>query len=83
MGSLIQPSIGIALSALLVRHCHSDETRRADLTWMEYVADGTVIKYHDFAQIWLHLCKVLDIAPVTESTVLSVVSSSKVLALGF
>lgn len=50
-------------------------------TWMEYIAYGAVVKYHDFAQVRLNLSKILDVRPVAEGAVLSVVSSCKVLAL--
>jgi hypothetical protein len=53
------------------------------LTWVEYVAQGAVIKNHDFAQIGFDLSKVLDVSPVAEGAVLPIVSSHKVLALHF
>lgn len=48
---------------------------------MEDVAQGAVVKYHNLAQIWLDLGKILDVSPVANSAVLPVVSSCKVLAL--
>jgi hypothetical protein len=53
------------------------------LTFMKNVAHRTVVQDHDFAEIWLYLRKILDICAVAESAVLSVVSTSKVLALNF
>lgn len=50
---------------------------------MEYVTNGAVIKNHDLAQIRLDLGKVLDVGPVTERAVLSIVSPSKVFAFDF
>ena len=48
---------------------------------MEDVAQWAIVKYHDLAQIWFNLRKVLDVSPVANSAVLPVVSSCKVLAL--
>jgi hypothetical protein len=48
---------------------------------MEHVTNRAVIKYHDLAQIRLDLGKILDVGPVTERAVLSIVSSREILAL--
>ena len=48
---------------------------------MENVAHGAVIEDHNLAEVRLHLSKILDVSPVTESAVLPVISSCKVLAL--
>lgn len=48
---------------------------------MENVAQGAVIKNHDLAEIRLNLSKILDVSPVANSAVLSIVSARKVLAL--
>lgn len=52
-----------------------------ELTRMENVAQGAIIKNHDFAEIGLDLSKVLDISPVANSAVLSIVPACKILAL--
>lgn len=51
------------------------------LTWVKHIAQGAVIENHDFTEIRLDLSKILDVGPVTESAVLPVVSSDKILAL--
>ena len=84
VGSLIQPSIGMALSVFAYQYGFAfgaSDTKKADLTWMKNVAYGAVIKNHNLAQIRLHLGKILDISPVAERAVLSVISSRKVFAL--
>jgi hypothetical protein len=48
---------------------------------MENVAQGAVIKNHDFAEVRLNLSKILDVSPVTEGAVLPIVPSHEVLAL--
>ena len=48
---------------------------------MKHIAQGTVIKNHDLTQVRLYLSKILDVGPVAECAVLSVVSSGEVLAL--
>ena len=50
---------------------------------MENVAHGAIINDHDFAQVWLHLCQVLDVCTVSKRAVLSIVPSCEVLALHF
>jgi hypothetical protein len=57
--------------------------RWVGLTWMENVAHGAVIEDHDFAQVGLNLSEIFDVGPVAKRAVLSIVSSSKVLALDF
>ena len=82
VGSLIQPSMGMALSGITISTgCLGSHWAGADLTWMENVAQGAVVKNHDLAEIGLNLSKVLDVSPVTNSAVLSIVSACKVLAL--
>jgi hypothetical protein len=51
------------------------------LTWVKYVTNGAVIKNHDPAQIRLDLGEILDVDPIAKCAVLSIVSSSEVLAL--
>jgi hypothetical protein len=48
---------------------------------VEDIAYGAIIKNHDFAQVRLNLSKILNVRPVAEGAVLSVVSSCKVFAL--
>lgn len=85
VGSLIQPSIGIALSVVDGQSvpASADPHGRGRLTFMEDVAHGTVINNHDPAEIGLYLGQIFDVSPVTERAVLSIVPSCKVLALGF
>lgn len=52
-----------------------------NLTWMEHIAHGAVIKNHYFAEIRLDLSEVLDVSPVAKRAMLSVVSPRKVLSL--
>ena len=48
VGSLIQPSMGMALSGITVSiGCLGSHWAGADLTWMENVAQGAVVKNHD------------------------------------
>jgi len=83
VGSLIQPSMGIALSAAhgqSLRLC-SDVCTRSTLTLVEDVAHRAVINDHDSAQIRLHLGQVLDIGPIAECAMLPIIPSREVLAL--
>lgn len=75
--------MGMALSSFVVSHGTTLQTPElgGPLTWVEDVAQGAVVKYHNLAQIWLDLGKILDVSPVANSAVLSVISSCKVLAL--
>jgi hypothetical protein len=74
--------MGMALSVFAISICSLRRVRTvAYLTWMEDVAQGAVIKNHDFAEIRLDLSKILDISPIANSAVLPVVSSGEVLAL--
>jgi hypothetical protein len=56
-------------------------TPQANLTWVEHIAQGAVIKNHDFAEVRLNLSKVLDVSPVAKRAVLSVVAPREVLPL--
>jgi hypothetical protein len=73
----------MALSSLTCQRMSPERrlTPPIDLTWMEYVAQGAVIKNHDFAEVWLDLSKIFDVGPVAEGAVLPVISPDKVLAL--
>ena len=57
------------------------QIRKANLTWMENVAHGAIVKDHDFAEVRLDLSKIFDISPVAECAVLSIISSCEILAL--
>lgn len=81
VGSLIQPSIGIALSMFNSQIPTKFSALGNIFTFMEYVAQRAVVQYHDLAQIWFHGAKVLDIRPIPEGTMLSVVARRKVLSL--
>lgn len=48
---------------------------------MEDVAHRAVIKNHDFAEVRLDLGQILDVRPIAERAMLTVVPCSKVLAL--
>jgi hypothetical protein len=48
---------------------------------VENIAQRAVVKNHDLAEIGLNLGKILDVSPVANSAVLSIVSACKVLAL--
>lgn len=63
MGSLIQPSIGMALSVARIR---VGPPKRCSwvLTRMEHIAERAVVKDHDLTQIRLYLSKILDVGPV-------------------
>lgn len=50
---------------------------------MEDVAHRTVVQNHDLAEIRLHLGEILDVCAVAEGAMLTVVTTSKVLALDF
>jgi hypothetical protein len=70
----------MALSSLRISECHHS-THLTNLTWMEDVAQGAVIKNHDLAEIRLDLSEIFDVSPVPEGAVLPVVSPHEVLAL--
>jgi hypothetical protein len=50
---------------------------------MKGVADGAVIKDHHFAKIRFDLSQVLDISPIAQCAVLSVVSAREILPFAF
>lgn len=81
VGSLIQPSMGIALSIHISAQSAFGASWSENLTWMENVTKGAVIKYHYLAQIRLDLSKILDVSPVANCAMLPVVPPGKVLAL--
>lgn len=55
--------------------------RKANLTWVEDVAHRAVIKNHDFAEVRLDLGQILDVRPIAERAMLTIVPCSEVLAL--
>lgn len=75
--------MGMALSSFVISNSTTLQASELEepLTWVEDVAQRAVVKYHNLAQIWFDLGKVLDVSPVANSAVLPVVSSCKVLAL--
>lgn len=77
-GSLIQPSMGIALS----RICEHENLTygTCSYTFVECVTYRTIVKYHDLAQIRLDLTNVLDVGSISKCTVLTVVPSREILA---
>lgn len=82
VGSLIQPSIGIALSVDDVRkYSYEMVNRNARQTLVKYVAHGAVVNYHDLAQIGLHLAQIFNVSIISECTMLPIVSADEVLAL--
>jgi hypothetical protein len=81
VGSLIQPSMGMALSECVLMGCRERGGIWEWLTFVENIAHGAVVENHDFAEVGLDLGEVFDVCAIAERAVLAVVSSCKVLAL--
>ena len=50
---------------------------------MENIAHGAVVEDHDFTQVRLDLCQILDVCAIAKGAVLAVVSAAKVFAFTF
>ena len=87
VGSLIQPSMGIALSESSVREILETKTKwNAELTThtlMKYVTHWTIIQNHNFAQIRFNARQVLDVRPIPKRTVLAIVPTNEKFPLLF
>ena len=92
MGSLIQPSIGIALSKCrkqsittrsffitFLGFVHAGMEGFERLTFVKNVAQWAIVQYHHLAQIRFHRAQILDVCPVAERAMLPVVPPREIL----
>jgi len=79
VGSLIQPSIGMALSGLPVRCIPSIHT--SNHTFVENIAHGAVVQNSHPTQIRLNATQILYVRAVPESAVLSIIPPLKEFSL--
>lgn len=84
MGSLIHPSIGIALSVdedTDQEHAHIRFW--GEHTFVKDITHWAVVENHDFTQIGLYLAKVLDVGAIAEGAMLAVISAAEVFTFAF